>query len=64
VYNLHELKQFVWCNHAVLVIQSHTPEYTHANLITTKAVHLIMEQSKLKILCHTCFVAAQQLRFV
>jgi len=63
VDNLRELREFLWCDHASVTIQSVTPEYAHVGLITTKAVHLVIEQGKVKILCHACFCNAMQLRF-
>ena len=61
--NLHELREFLWCDHASVTIQSASKEYTHVALSTTKAVHLVIEGGKVKILCHNCFCLAMQVRF-
>lgn len=61
--NLRELREFVWCNHVALSIQGYGPEYTHAALIGTRAVHIVCEQGKVKFLCHECFTIAMQERF-
>jgi hypothetical protein len=63
VDNLRELKEFVWCDHSPVSIKGFTGEYTHVALMTSKAVHIVCEQGKVKILCHSCFVDAMKVRF-
>lgn len=57
------LRQMVWCDHAGVTIQSATKGTTHVGLLGGKAVHVVIEEGKVKILCHQCFCDAMQLRF-
>lgn len=59
----HELGEILWCDHAGVSVQGFTREYTHVALLSIKAVHIVVELKKVKVLCHDCFVKAMQVRF-
>jgi hypothetical protein len=63
VDNLRELREFLWCDHAPVTIQSVTGTYAHVALSSPKGLHLVVEDGKVKILCHACFCGAMQVRF-
>ena len=61
VDNLRQLKEFLWCDHVGLSIQSYGPVTMHAALVSKAAVHIVLEDGKIKVICHGCWVANQQL---
>jgi len=62
VDKLESLREILWCDHAGVMIQSATTGSTHVALLGKRAVHIVVEQQKVKILCHSCFVDAMQER--
>ncbi len=61
--NVKQLREFLWCNHAPVSVQSVTKDYAHVSMLTDKAIHIVIEENKVKILCHSCFCDAMQKRF-
>lgn len=62
VDKLSELREFLWCDHVGVSIQSVFKEYSHVSLLSPRAVHIVVEQGKVKVLCHSCFCTAMQTR--
>jgi len=58
------LKEFVWCDHAPVGFPTLTAGVAHLAILPERAVHIVVEEGKVKILCHSCFVAATQIRIV
>lgn len=63
VDNLKQLRELLWCDHSGVALQAMTEGYTHVAVYNLLAVHIVVEQGKVKILCHACYILAMKVRF-
>jgi len=58
----NSLREFLWCDHAPVGVPTLKDGVAHLVILPERSVHLVVEQGKIKILCHPCFCVATQVR--
>lgn len=58
--NLNGLREIKWCDHAGVSLNSAFTGRAHVSVMHHKAVHIVVEDGIVKIICHSCFVHAMQ----